>query len=231
MLVLYLAQRSAMRAGLVRALEECAPELRVLPLPNLGALASVARGVEPTLVLLDVGAGRLHDSPVAWMITSTRAQLPDVPVAILVDHEIVTDILAAFESGIRGYVPARLAPHLVAGALRLVLMGGTFVPAEPLLASLAHDDAPVRRLALSALPDEGRTADPADPALAGLSRRQLAVVDLLCRGKSNRAIADELGLPMSTVKVYARQIMRRLGAINRTQVAMKLAARRPSTDL
>jgi len=68
----------------------------------------------------------------------------------------------------------------------------------------------------------------ANPAANGLTERQKAVLKLLGRGESNKAIARWLNIREGTVKVHVRQIMRRMGAANRTQVA--IAASRGSGD-
>jgi DNA-binding NarL/FixJ family response regulator len=221
-LVLLVALRPTARPRLVRALKTLASDLRLLQRDDVAAVAQAAQGAEPALILLDIASEAIDDPGVARMIDAARSRLPGVPVALLADREAARDIVAAVESGLRGYLPARLEPHLMVEALRLIAAGGTFVPAEPLLASLDAVPAPLEGAAVAG----GETAGGrTGPALDGLSQRQLAVLDLLRQGKSNKVIAQELDLPMSTVKVHARQIMRKLGAANRTQVAMKLADR------
>jgi DNA-binding CsgD family transcriptional regulator len=49
---------------------------------------------------------------------------------------------------------------------------------------------------------------------------QLRVMAQLKDGKSNKLIARNLRLCEATVKLHVRQIMRKLGASNRTQVAI-----------
>jgi DNA-binding NarL/FixJ family response regulator len=49
--------------------------------------------------------------------------------------------------------------------------------------------------------------------------RQTAVVEALRRGKANKIIAYELNMRESTVKVHVRNIMKKLRARNRTEVA------------
>jgi len=48
------------------------------------------------------------------------------------------------------------------------------------------------------------------------------VLELLGQGRPNKVIAQRLAMCESTVKVHVRQIMRKLGATNRTEVALKL---------
>ena len=49
--------------------------------------------------------------------------------------------------------------------------------------------------------------------------RQTAVLNVLCKGKANKIIAYELCMCESTVKVHVRNIMKKLKATNRTQIA------------
>jgi DNA-binding NarL/FixJ family response regulator len=59
--------------------------------------------------------------------------------------------------------------------------------------------------------------------LAGMfTTREAAVVEALRKGKANKIIAYELNLCESTVKVHIRNIMKKLKATNRTEVAYKL---------
>lgn len=51
-----------------------------------------------------------------------------------------------------------------------------------------------------------------------LTPRQLDVLRLLARGLSNKAIATDLNISESTVKVHIRAIMERTGMLNRTQI-------------
>ena len=80
--------------------------------------------------------------------------------------------------------------------------GGVFVSASSLVASYAA------------------SVSPADALKAnGFSPRQVAVVEALRLGKPNKIIAYELNLQLNTVKVHVRNIMKKLHATNRTEVA------------
>jgi DNA-binding NarL/FixJ family response regulator len=61
-----------------------------------------------------------------------------------------------------------------------------------------------------------------------LTERQQAVLQHLCQGDPNKTIAKKLNLTETTVKVHVREIMRKLGVFNRTQVAV--AVGRNSTE-
>jgi DNA-binding NarL/FixJ family response regulator len=53
-----------------------------------------------------------------------------------------------------------------------------------------------------------------------MSDRQRAVLLCLCQGDPNKVIGRKLGMTETTVKVHVREIMRKLGVVNRTQVAI-----------
>jgi DNA-binding NarL/FixJ family response regulator len=56
-------------------------------------------------------------------------------------------------------------------------------------------------------------------AASMFTTRQLAVIAALRKGKANKIIAYELNMRESTVKVHVRNIMKKLKARNRTEVA------------
>jgi DNA-binding CsgD family transcriptional regulator len=53
-----------------------------------------------------------------------------------------------------------------------------------------------------------------------LSFRERQVVDLICKAKLNKEIAYELHLTTGTVKEYLNRIFRKVGATNRTELAV-----------
>ena len=123
---------------------------------------------------------------------------------LISDDEDPDQIVKVLEAGARGFIPSNLPLTVAVEAMRLVRAGGTFVPASSLMA--------VRRSA------EGAAA--AKPAGNGMfTPRQVDVIEALRQGKANKIIAYELEMRESTVKVHVRNIMKKLKATNRTQVA------------
>ena len=132
----------------------------------------------------------------------TQAQ-NHVPAIVLNDQDDPKEIMAALESGARGYIPTSLPLQLAIEAMRLVRAGGTFVPASSLVAMRQTNQA------------QSSEATKSHP----FTVRQAAVVEVLCRGKANKIIAHELNMRESTVKVHVHNIMKKLKARNRTEVA------------
>jgi DNA-binding NarL/FixJ family response regulator len=121
-------------------------------------------------------------------------------VIVVSDNEDPDHIVQMLGKNVRGYVPTSLSLNIVVQAVELVRAGGVFVPASSLItAHRVPDQIPVSKRLFTA--------------------RQAAVVDALRRGKANKIIAYELNMRESTVKVHVRNIMKKLHATNRTEVA------------
>lgn len=119
--------------------------------------------------------------------------------AAAADVEMIRSII---RQGARGFIPTRMTSiNVLIETIRLVQAGGTFAPLDLLL--------PVRQ----------EIKPKADGCLYSLTARQIAVLRHVQQGKANKIIAHELGMSESTVKVHVRNIMRKMGATNRTQAA------------
>jgi DNA-binding NarL/FixJ family response regulator len=129
----------------------------------------------------------------------------DISIVILSDREDAGSVLSALDKGARGYITTSMAFDVAVQAIRLVRAGGIFVPARSLIAS---------RDSIGKLPLVSEK-----PRSDLFTARQLAVVESLRQGKANKIIAYELNMCESTVKVHVRNIMKKLRAKNRTEVA------------
>lgn len=67
------------------------------------------------------------------------------------------------------------------------------------------------------------------PAIAErLSEREREVADLMARGLANGAIADQLVISPNTVKTHVRSVIRKLGAINRSDAVARYLGHKPT---
>jgi len=189
------------------------------------------------LVVLSVGAASLRGDAAATKIRALRALASDAPVAIIADMQDPLEIAAAFGLGAAAYIPTTMPPEIVLAALTFLLHGGTFFPPEALLC-LSELEPPVAGPAAGdlSLPSAGEDPPASAAALAlprphangcspphGLTFRQIDVLLCLGSGQSNKHIARMLGMTEATVKSHMRQIIRKLGVVNRTQAAMYAA--------
>lgn len=227
--VLLVDQRAWTREALARALEAACGDLRVQCFEDASNLLQAAPPVSQAVVLLNFTGIALADRRLTTAVATARSSLPGLPVVAISDSMDAEDILSAVERGLSGYIPNSLELPLVIEALRYVTAGGTFVPAEPILASL---DA-ASRLSLEPPVNDAATPivakDPAPTASVpdALTPREIAVLDGLRQGQSNKQIARELSLREPTIKVHIRHIMRKFGVANRTQVALFAERLRP----
>ena len=125
------------------------------------------------------------------------------------------DIVRVMDVGAMGFLPKRSPRLLMLHALRLVMMGGVYVP----------------RITFSERSD---TSEPEIPAESprrksitarelGLTDRQAQVLALIMEGKSNKAICRDLGLADGTVKIHVAAILRTLNVATRTQAVIEAA--------
>ncbi len=128
-----------------------------------------------------------------------------MPLALISDHKDRAEVTAALRHGVCGFFPSSLEPGLARYAFGFVLAGGTYFP--PLI---------LKQLSIGGAEVDSREGD----LTVSLTPRQLDVLAVLREGKSNKLIARDLLLSEATVKVHVRQIMRKLGAVNRTQAAL-----------
>jgi DNA-binding NarL/FixJ family response regulator len=123
---------------------------------------------------------------------------------VLAQTDAVDSVLAAMSAGAKGYISTSVEFPIFVETLRFVAAGGTYIPAQCLLAAGQAPTAPSSHL-----------------SNCGITKRELAVIQAIRAGKSNKVIAYELNMCESTVKVHVRHVMKKLHARNRTDVAMK----------
>lgn len=162
------------------------------------------RGRSVSAVLFNIGGQKVSDPAVGNYLNRIVNDCAPSPVIILADKEEISQVLKALDYGVRGYIPTSVNVNVCVEALRLAMAGGTFVPASSVLALRHASDPNSHRLR---------------PLGGMFTQRQAEVVNALRRGKANKIIAYELKLRESTVKVHIRNIMKKLKASNRTEVA------------
>jgi len=156
----------------------------------------------PKLIIFSWVEGNKEASINTLKVLSELA--PSIPVIVLAYNNEAELARTAICHGAKGYIPVTMGFEITIEAVRFVLAGGTYAPMDSLLARGGPEDAP------------------SQPPTSGLvTARELAVVRAIQKGKSNKVIAYELNMCESTVKVHVRNIMKKLNAKNRTDVAIK----------
>jgi DNA-binding NarL/FixJ family response regulator len=191
------------RDCILRAILELQPALKVSPFMSVTEFVGAGSGAFDLIIFYS------HASYDVCLqeITAIRRTLDAAPLIMLSDledsHQLNT-IRGALRAGANGFISTRSTGlAMTLSAIRFVQAGGTFAPLEMLLSDASA--APV--------------VQPAVASPYRLTTRQKAVLAQLQQGKANKIIAHELGMSESTAKVHIRNIMRKMGATNRTQAA------------
>lgn len=179
------------------------------------ALRLATQTPDMDLVLLDLN---LPDTHGFSALDALRECCPAVPVVVLSSNEERDTVMEAIDRGAMGYIPKTSATEIMLVALRLVLAGGVYLPANILAKHLPDTAAP------GATTSSARSAiEPSvvhTPADIGLTERQAQILKLLVQGKPNKLIARELRLSDSTIKTHLSAIMKALHVANRTQAVV-----------
>jgi DNA-binding NarL/FixJ family response regulator len=151
----------------------------------------------------------LFETVAIQQIKTLRQTFPHLPIVVMSDARSAMqprNIRNALTSGAQGFIPTVTTElSAVVAAMRFVRDGGTFAPLNLLLPNRSGP---------------GGQSSATAPAHR-LTPRQMNVLSHLRLGKANKIIAHDLGMTESTVKVHVRNIMRKMGATNRTQAVYK----------
>jgi DNA-binding NarL/FixJ family response regulator len=172
------------RRGFRRMLEDD-PEIEVVGEAASGDEAvRLAGELDPKVVVMDAAM------PGTSGLAATRsilARSPGVAVLMLSMHSEETLVRQAMEAGARGYILKNVVDLDLGAAIKRVAAGEQVL--DPGIAARTP-------------PAGERTR---------LTPRELEVLQLICDGLSNRAIAGRLGVSINTVAVHRANIMNRLG--------------------
>ena len=183
--VLLVDDHSLVRRGFRRMLED-EPDITVVGEASDGDEAiRLAKELAPQVIVMDCAL------PGTSGLIATRKILETLPrkaVLMLSMHSEDTLVRQALDAGARGYILKNAVDLELATAIRRVAAG-----------DLVLDPQLVRP---STLKGERN---------AGLTPRELEILQLIVNGKSNKEIADDLNLSANTVAVHRANIMETLG--------------------
>jgi two-component system, NarL family, response regulator len=186
------------RSGVAQILNE-ERGIRVVAQATDGAEAvELYAQLKPDVALVDLRMPKLEGVQVVEHI---RSSCPDAAIIILTTYDTDNDIEMALRAGAKAYLVKDVSPQDLIACVRAVHAGRTWV-SPTVAAKLVAQVTNVR-----------------------LTTRELAVLRLLAAGKSNREIADALGISDGTVKIHVTHLFTKLDVTSRTE-AIATAARR-----
>jgi len=205
--ILLVDDHALIRDALRGVVTELADEPSVLEASDARqAMQLIQQHPDLHLVLLDLN---LPDRDGLGVLADLRRRYAPISVVVLSASHDQEKILKALDLGALGFIPKSASREVMVNALRLVFSGGVYVPPEAL--SRAN-------------PKESKPGEPMSPDDAGLTARQLEVLALMMRGKSNKAISRALDMAEPTVKHHVTAILKALKAANRTEAVIAVGA-------
>ena len=178
-----------------------------------------ALALHPDVILMDVRMPVLDGVAATVQV---RRQSPDCQVLMLTTFDDDEYVIEALRAGASGYLLKDLPAERLAQAIRAVHTH--IYQLDPAVASrLIASAAPPKSqkdpaVVLSSPPSSGAPA----PSLknAGLTEREVEVLQLIAQGATNREIAGHLVISEGTVKNHISNMLGRLGLRDRTQAAI-----------
>jgi len=182
-----------MRLG-VAALVSTFPNLEVVAQAGSGEEAiELHREFDPDVTLVDL---RLPGISGVETIRAVRRRKPAARFIVLTTYEGDEDIHQALQAGASGYVIKGMPHQTLVDAILKVDEGGKFLP-------------PTVKKSLASRTPSG-----------DLTSKERDVLLRIAQGKSNKEIAQELGLAEITVKCRVSVILTRLNVSDRTQAVV-----------
>ncbi len=150
---------------------------------------------KPNVILMDITlAGKMSGID---GVREIKAVLPDTEILMVTVNEEDDAVFNSLSAGASGYLVKNVSPEHLLAAIQEIHHGG----------------APMRMdIARKVVQNLRKTDD-----MKRLSGRERQVLDLLCQGKSQKQVADALGISRETVKFHIKNIYKKLHAGNVAQ--------------
>jgi DNA-binding NarL/FixJ family response regulator len=170
------------------------PDMTVVAEAGSGEEACAICARQPAdVVLMDL---RLPGLSGVEAIRAVRKLHPKLRFIVLTTYDGDEDIHKALEAGAQAYILKCMSHNELVNAIRTVHSGLKYIPAS-VSKSLAER-----------------------PPHSELSAREMEVLELIVKGRSNREIGEALGISEATVKWHVNIILSRLNVSDRTQATV-----------
>ncbi len=163
---------------------------------------ALAKHLRPDLILLDLN---MKDMDGLTALKAIKAEGLESRVIMLTVSDDEEDVAKALQTGADGYLLKDLEPEEILDNLKKAA-AGRIVLSDKITRLLVHRvNAP-----------DGKRQD----GIRDLSEREDEALRYLTLGLSNKLIGREMGISEATVKVYVKNILRKLGFTSRTEAAV-----------
>jgi DNA-binding NarL/FixJ family response regulator len=206
MKVLIVDDHALIREALHAVLKQLKREAVIFEASNSRqAMHIVEEHPDISLIILDIN---LPDRDGFSVLRELRDRYPTIAIIILSSSDDQDTVKRAFKLGALGFIPKTTEREVMLNAIKLVFSGGIYIPSEILEEITPR---PTNKLA-------------ARDSLKGLglTDRQIEVLALLMKGKSNKVIAKTLNMAVPTVKNHITVVLKALEVTSRTEAVIKV---------
>lgn len=170
------------------------------------AMRIVEEHPDISFILLDIN---LPDRDGFSVLRELRERYATIAIVILSSSDDQDTVKRAFKLGALGFIPKTTEREVILNAIKLVFSGGVYIPSQMLEETRSPRlvDDPAGRDSFKGI---------------GLTDRQIEVLALLMKGRSNKAIARTLNMAVPTVKNHITAVLKTLGVASRTEAIIKV---------
>ncbi|CAN5815879.1 response regulator transcription factor [soil metagenome] len=188
----------------LRHLLETEQDIRIVGEASDGSqVEQLVEDERPDVVVMDISMPAI-DGIAATQIL--RDKYPSLGIIVLTMFAEDSQVIRAIRAGADGYLLKNIESSKVVDAIRAVARGESVVDPE---------------LATKVLNEFRRLSDvDGHNNIAGMTEREISLLQLVANGMSNKEIATELGLAESTVKNRLSILFQKLDVKDRTQAAI-----------
>ena len=170
-------------------------------------LDQLASTPDLAVLMLEARSGGDALADLIGRIRREHAQLRIIVVGEGLDPVLIESVIGA---GAKGYLAETASEAEIRMALEVVLDGSVWAPRKVLAKLLEGGSA----ASSSATPS-------GDSIVKRMTAREREVLEHLMDGRSNRAIAEALGIDEATVKAHLGRMLRKTGAHNRVELTLR----------
>jgi two-component system, NarL family, response regulator LiaR len=187
---------------------------------------ALLKDLKPDLAIVDIGLPDIDGIELIRLFRESQGEKPrDTKILMLTMHKSEDSVMAAFAAGADAYCMKDIDIDKLEQAIRSTHEGNPWI--DPTIASIVLQQLRQNSLSSAVIAKEkttqikGLDGEYADiVSSAGLTDREIQILQLIVRGCSNAEIAEQLFVTVGTVKTHVRHILNKLCVDDRTHAAV-----------